>query len=98
MRNVTKSSIFVTPIIAKKLLGNSKKLVLSINVSDISFKPFKHQPHKMVKHTQTIHRQKLTNCLSVFYRLVGLALKGLNYLQFHLVVSGNVRVNLGFQR
>ena len=32
----------------------------------------------MVKHTQTIRRQKLTNCLSVFDHFVKLALKGLN--------------------
>ena len=31
----------------------------------------------MVKHTQTIRRQQLTDCLSVVYRFVGLALKGL---------------------
>ena len=39
--------------------------------------PFKRQSHKMVKHTQTIHRQQPTNCLSVFDHFVGLALKGL---------------------
>ena len=31
----------------------------------------------MVKHTQTIRREKPTNCLSVFNHFVGLALKGL---------------------
>ena len=36
------------------------------------------QTHKMVKHTQTICRQKLTYCLSMFDHIVGLALKGLN--------------------
>ena len=36
---------------------------------------FKHQPHKMVKHT--ICRHQLANRLSVFDRFVGLALKGL---------------------
>ena len=39
--------------------------------------PFKHQPHKMVKHTKTNRRQQPTNGLSVFNRFVGLALKGL---------------------
>ena len=34
-------------------------------------------PHKMVKHTQTIHRLLPTNCLSVFDHFVGLALEGL---------------------
>ena len=33
----------------------------------------------MVKHTQTIPRQKPTNCLSVFDHFVGLALKELKY-------------------
>ena len=33
-------------------------------------------PHKVVKHTQTIRRQKPTNCLSVFDHFEGLALKG----------------------
>ena len=35
------------------------------------------QPHKMVKHTQTICQLLLTNCLSVFDHFKGLALKGL---------------------
>ena len=38
------------------------------------------QPHKMVKHTQTIRRQiadVLPNCLSVFDHIVGLAHTGL---------------------
>ena len=34
----------------------------------------------MVKHTQTTRRQQSTNCLSVFGHVVGLALKGLRYL------------------
>ena len=37
----------------------------------------KHQPHKMVKHTQTIRRLSPTNCLSGFDHFVGLVLKGL---------------------
>ena len=41
---------------------------------------FKHQPHKMVKHTQTIRRLLPTNCLNVFDHFVGLALKGLSNL------------------
>ena len=42
-------------------------------------KPFKHQPHKIVKYTQTIRRQQPTNCLIACDRFVGLALKGLNF-------------------
>ena len=37
----------------------------------------KRQPHKMVKHTQTIRRQQLINCLSVIDHFMGLALKEL---------------------
>ena len=39
---------------------------------------FKSQPHKMVKHTETIRRLLPKNCLSVFDHFVGLALKGLS--------------------
>ena len=39
---------------------------------------FKYQPHKIVKHTQTICQQQPMNCLSVFDHLVGLAFKQLN--------------------
>ena len=42
--------------------------------SIIRIKP-KRQPHKMVKHTQTIHRFLPTNCLSLFDHFWGLALK-----------------------
>ena len=41
---------------------------------------FKCQPHKMVKHTQTIRWQIPTNCLSVFDHFVGLAIKGLKHV------------------
>ena len=41
--------------------------------------PFKRQPHKMVKHTQTIRRQQPTNCLSVFDHFMRLALKGFKF-------------------
>ena len=45
------------------------------------------QPHKMVKHTQTIHRQQPTNCLSVSVHFVGFALKGLkkNFFWYRFV-------------
>ena len=39
--------------------------------------PTKHQPHKMVKHTQTF---RSANCLSVFDHCVGLAITGLKYI------------------
>ena len=38
-------------------------------------KPFKRQPHKTVKHIQTVRRQQPTNCLSVLGHFVRLALK-----------------------
>ena len=46
------------------------------NVTQYS-KAFKRQPHKIVKHTQTILRQQPTNFLSVFDHFVWLVLKGL---------------------
>ena len=42
-----------------------------------AYYPVKHQPHKKVKHTQTICRLLPTNCLSVFDHFVGLVRKGL---------------------
>ena len=45
------------------------------------FQPFKRQPHKMVKRTQTIHQQKPTVCLNMFDHFVGLALKELKSTQ-----------------
>ena len=47
---------------------------------NISLNPFKCQPHKMVKHTQIIRRQKPTNCFIVLDHFVGLALKGLSFI------------------
>ena len=46
--------------------------------------PVKCQPHKIVKHTQTIRGQHSTSCLSVFGHFVGLVVKGLNILHFEL--------------
>ena len=43
--------------------------------------PFKRQSYKMVKHTQTIRQQQLTNCLSVFDHFVKLVLKGLSLIK-----------------
>ena len=39
------------------------------------------QPQKMVKHTQTIRQQQLTNCLSVFGCFVGSGLKGIRSIE-----------------
>ena len=46
------------------------------------FEPFKHQPHKMVKHTVTIWQLLPTNCLNVFDHFAGLAFKGLGTFLF----------------
>ena len=43
----------------------------------IYYEPFKQQPRKIVKHTQTIHQQHPTNCLSMFDHFVGLVFKRL---------------------
>ena len=48
------------------------KIIISICICLIT-----RQPHKMVKHTQTIRWQQPTNCLSVLDHFVGLALKEL---------------------
>ena len=60
--------------------------------------PFKRQPHKIVKHTQTIRRLLPTNCLSVFDHFLGLALKGLNFIHradyFRNFFSGSVFIEL----
>ena len=55
-----------------------KKLYLDLFVTlgnETKSLTFKWQPHKMIKHTQTIH---LRIVLSVFDHFVQLALKGLN--------------------
>ena len=56
-----------------KQLNITFKILLKMG---IQFLPFKRQSHNMAKHTQTIHRQQLTNYLRVFDHFVGLALKG----------------------
>ena len=50
--------------------------------------PLSANPHKMLKHTQTIHRQKPINCLSLFDHFVGLALKDLKeYVNFKYYIG-----------
>ena len=48
---------------------------------------FKRHPHKKVKLTLTIRRQKLTNCLRLFDYGVELALKGLTKLEGHIKLN-----------
>ena len=53
---------------------------------------FKHQPHKIVKHTQAICWLFLTNYLSVFDRFVGLALKRVT--MFDRVLNRSLKCDL----
>ena len=52
---------------------------------------FKHQPHRMVKYTETICRQQPTNCLSVFDHVFfgggGIMLTGLQWSKDFALVS-----------
>ena len=48
------------------------------NKTNIGALTLKRQPHKMVKHTQTIHGLLPTSCLSRLDHFVRLTLKGLN--------------------
>ena len=58
-----------------KLAGHDPVSVFTFFLPVVSINPFKRQPHKMFKHTQTIRRLLPTNCLSVFDHFVGLALE-----------------------
>ena len=58
-----------------------------------SCKPFKYQPHKIVKHTQTNLWQKSTNSLSVFNHFVGLVFKRLFYGYFFNVNGINATMD-----
>ena len=55
------------------------KIFFKLWVNQSIPKPFNCQPHKMVKHTQTICRLLPMNCLCVFDHFVGLTLKGLDF-------------------
>ena len=48
--------------------------------------PYKCQPHKMVKHIQTMGRQEPTNYLSVFDHFMKFALKEFTHLNFKKTV------------
>ena len=64
--------------IQRKLEGNDTT-VLFEDYKIVHPYPFKYQPHKMVKHTETIRRQMRANSWSVFDHFVGLTLKGLSF-------------------
>ena len=65
--------------IGRKMLDLNFFVILSMSMNWFLINwrlTLKCHPHKMVKHTQTIRLQQSTNCLSVFDRFVGFALKG----------------------
>ena len=64
--------------IQRKLEGNGTT-VLFEDYKIVYPYPFKYQPQKMVKHSETIRRQMRTNSWSVFDHFVGLTLKGLSF-------------------
>ena len=55
-----------------------KILLLIAYVQYVQSQALNSQTNKMVKHTQTIHRILLTNCLSVFDHFLRMALKKLS--------------------
>ena len=61
-------------------------LPIKVKLWNWPFKPFKRQPHKIIKYTQTIHWLLPTNCLKVFDHFLGLRLKGLKK-KWALVIS-----------
>ena len=54
------------------IVCNLRENIFQIFSSDL-LQPFKRQPHKMVKQTQTILRQQPTNCLNVYDHFVRLS-------------------------
>lgn len=52
---------------------------------------FRHQPHRLVRHTQIIRQQRLTGCLGMFDHSVGLARKGLKLLNMKNFTLGCVK-------
>ena len=86
-------TVFSRRLILQKAPSKTLGRVLSMPLS-ILFQPFKRQPQKMVKHSQTIRRQQLTNCLSVFDHLVRLTLKGLTLVD-HQSLFWGMQILLG---
>ena len=56
------TAIIMTDNFSWKFIYNHNIINVTVNV----LYPVTRQPHQMVKHTQTIHQQKPTYCLSVF--------------------------------
>ena len=60
-------------------IGSNYTQIIRVKCLLSLVKPLNHQPHKMIKHTQTIRWQKPTDCLSVFDDFAGLTLKELKF-------------------
>ena len=67
---------FISSFVNHILIQTTSELLLVIKEQFLP-QPFKCQPDKMVKHTQTIRRQQPKNCLNVLDYFVGLALNDL---------------------
>ena len=76
-------------IICFSMVGENRRSPVSTETPE-----FKCRPEKIVKHTQTIHRQQTTNCLSVFDHFVGLALKGLGKYGIWRILKSSNRVRV----
>ena len=83
--NIKFGTSFAQKFLDAREIGNDARVLMNkqnnlagrmVSQLNVSY-PFNRQPYKMVKHTQTIHLQQLTHCLSVFGHFVRLAIKGL---------------------
>ena len=75
---MTKWAVFSEMILEVLLQDAKKKFTIMRKHLARALQPFKCQPHKIVKHTQTVRQQQARNCLSVFDHFVGFTLKGLS--------------------
>ena len=83
-----------------------KNICLGLSLAKTGCKPFKRQPLRVVKHTQTICRLLLKICLNVYDLLVGLVIKGLrtsiltffltNSILMHCYYAFSTRTNVTF--
>ena len=79
--NFSLSNLFLLSISKKKSAGDSHTaryslVMLGLKISRLKlfwFKTFKREPHKMVKPTQEIYRQKSWQIVKMFDHFVGLA-------------------------
>ena len=69
--------IFVSGLVVIVVDGGFFSPFVHVTKGSMLMLTLENQRHKTIKHTQTVCRQKPTNCLSLFDHFVGLALKGL---------------------